>query len=243
MVRPYQIWIGGYYHMSGGIRALHVLRDELRARGADAWMTYERTHPDAITVYPEIVGGNPLNSPYPIKWLLNRADHPEPSWAWEAGMGDHPLLTVDLLERDLWTPYEGPRSGVAFWIGKGNLDASVLPDGAEQISRSNYTTRPALAQRLRTLDHLISFDAFTCMNLEAVCVGTPVLIYPTDPQWSRPQVEAHGWTPHGVAWNPQQLDNARATVADAYPHYQALRDTFKARIDAFLHASQALYPA
>ena len=53
MVRPYQIWIQGWYHMSGGIRALHVLRDELRARGADAWMTYERQHPDAITVYPE----------------------------------------------------------------------------------------------------------------------------------------------------------------------------------------------
>ena len=48
-MRPYEIWIGSYYHMSGGVRALHVLRDELLDRGIPAWMMYEgKDHQDKI---------------------------------------------------------------------------------------------------------------------------------------------------------------------------------------------------
>ena len=239
-MRPYCLHIGGYYHMSGGIRALHVLRDELEARGSRAVMSYRERPADAIAIYPEVTPDNPLGSERIVRWLLNRADLPNdgPTYAWETGMGDWPLLTVDIIERELWVPNTGPRTGgVGYWIGKGHADPAVLPDGAEHIGRHNYPTRPQLAARLASLDHLISFDPFTAVNLEAVLVGTPVQIPAEMNNWSRDQIEAHGWTPYGIAWTPDELEHARETVHLAYPHYETLRPTFQTRLDAFYAAT------
>lgn len=238
-MKPYCLHIGGYYHMSGGIRALHVLRDELEARGSRAVMSYRERPTDCIAIYPEVTPDNPLGSDRIIRWLLNRAELPDDgqTWAWETGMGDWPLLTVDIIEPHLWHPHDGPRNGVAYWIGKGTPDPAVIPDGAEHIGRHNYPTRAQLAERIRGLDYLISFDPFTAVNLEAVLAGTPVLIHAGGNHWTRAQVEAHGWTPHGIAWTPDELEDARASVHLAHPHYETLRDTFRQRIDAFYSAT------
>ena len=234
----YQIWSPPPTNVHGGVRALHALRDELQARGVDAWMHYERPDADALTVYPEILTGNPLGAHSYVRWLLNRAPHPiDECWAWETGMGTDRLLTVNIIELDLWQPRPGPRSGVAYWIGKGHPDPAVIPDTAEHIGRHNYPTRLELAARIASLDYLISFDPFTAVVLEAVLVGTPVLIHAPRNQWTRTQVEAHGWTPHGIAWTPDELDHARATVHHAHPHYERLLATFQGRIDAFLQAT------
>lgn len=241
MVKPYEIWIGANYHMSGGIRALHVLKDELQARGQAAWMLYEPPFdPDCIGIYPEIVTHNPEEYFNIVRWKLNKAHLPADglTYAWESGMGEHPLLTVDIVEKDLFVPWTGERSGVAYWVGKGALNPTVLPAGAEEINRNNYTTRPALAQRLQTLDYLISFDPFTAVNLEAVLCGTPVLIHAPENTWSRAELNEHGWLRFGVAWDQDGLSQARADVHLAYDHYELLRQEFARRIDAFVHATQ-----
>ena len=235
----YEIWIGGYFHMSGGIRALHVLKNELRQRGLEAWMRYERHDPSALGVYPEIVEGNPEGYERFVRWYLNTADPtPDPTFAWETGMGDYPLLTVDIIERDLFKPAPGPRRGVAYWVGKGSLDSRFVPDGAVEINRSNFPTRPELAEFMQSIDYLISFDPFTAVNIEAVCCGTPVLIRSQDIRWSRAAVQAHGWTPFGVAWSMEELSEARANVRLAFDHYDSLRPVFQQRIDAFVEATQ-----
>lgn len=244
-MKPYEIWINGYYHMSGGIRALHVLKDELLARGMDAWMGYEqRFDVDCIGVYPEIVANNPEEYFNVVRWKLNKADLPDDglTYAWESGMGEHPLLTVNILEPELWRPRLGVRrSGVAYWVGKGVRDDQFIPDGAEEIGRHNYPTREQLADRLSTLDYLISFDPFTAVNLEAVCVGTPVLVRSQDPKWGRKEVEQHGWTPFGVAWSMEELPEARANVHLAYDHYQSMLPVFAKRVDDFVEQTQARY--
>lgn len=242
MVRPYEIWIGSYYHMSGGVRALHVLRDELHKRGQAAWMLYEPVADvDCIGVYPEIVAGNPENYRHVARWLLNKADLPDdgPIFAWESGMGEYPLLTVNLLEPDLWTPGTGRRSGVAYWVGKGVRDERFIPDRAIEITRSNFTTRRELSELIRSLDYLISFDPFTAVNLEAVVSGTPVLIRSTDTKWTRDVIEQHDWLRYGVAWSMESLEQARKDVHLAYDHYQSLLPVFDKRIDEFVHITQS----
>lgn len=241
-MRPYCLHIGGYYHMSGGIRALHVLRDELEARGSQAVMSYRERPADCIAIYPEVTPDNPLGSDRIVRWLLNRADLPDDglTYAWETGMGDWPLLTVDIIEPHLWQPHDQPRSGVAYWVGKGTPDPALIPEGAEHIGRHNYPTRPQLAERIRSLDYLVSFDPFTAVNLEAVLSGTPVLIHAGANQWTRDQVAAHGWTPYGIAWTLDELDQARTKVHLAHDHYETLRATFQQRIDAFYQATHTL---
>jgi hypothetical protein len=227
--------------MSGGIRALHVLRDELRARGAEAWMTYERYDPESIMVYPEIVSSNPEDSSRITRWLLNRADLPQDglTFAWEKGMGDWPLLTVDIIE-PFWEPYRGPRSGVGYWVGKGVLDAGQVPAGAVEVTRSNYTTRHELHGFLKSLDYFISFDAFSAINIEAAICGTPVLVLGSG-SWTKNHFEDHGWVKHGVAWGWGELQQARDEVGLAWNDYEKKRATFPATIDRFVSMTQEIY--
>lgn len=227
--------------MSGGIRALHVLRDELRARGLRASMTWEGWDRESIMVYPEIVSNNPEGSERIVRWLLNRATLPQDglTFAWEKGMGDWPLLTVDIIE-PFWEPHRGPRSGVGYWVGKGVFDAGQVPAGALEVSRSNYTRRDELHCFLKGLDYFISFDAFSAINVEAALCGTPVLILGEGP-WGRAHFEEHGWIKHGVAWEWGELEQAREEVNLAWWDYQRKRETFPATIDRFVSMTQGIY--
>ena len=243
-MRPYAIWIGGWFHMSGGIRALHQLKQEILNRGGEARMTYEGGwQRDWIMVYPEIVHTNPEGAENIVRWKLNQADLPNDGLtvAWESGMGEHPLLTVDIMEPDLWRPLQGPRSGVGFWVGKGAADMSQVPEGAIEVTRGNYTTRVELAQFLGTLDYFISFDPFSAINVEAACAGTPVLILGEHPLWTRAKFEEHGWVKHGVAWSWDELGQAKDEANLAYWDYQHKRREFTQRIDRFVTLSQEMF--
>lgn len=242
MVTGYEIWIDGYYHMSGGIRALHVLRDELVARGMNAWMKYERHDPSAIGVYPEIIADNPGGFDAVTRWLLNTADVTgDPTWAWETGMGVDDLLTVNIIELDLFKPMDVRRQGVAYWVGKGEKDDRFIPDNAIEISRKNYPTRAVLAERIRSLDYLISFDPFTAVNVEAVVSGTPVLLRGEHARMSRDQINAHNWTPYGIATSMDELCEARRNVGLAREHYESLLPVFADRVDGFVESTLRLY--
>jgi hypothetical protein len=244
MVRPYEICIDGYYHMSGGVRALHVLKQEILNRGIDAWMKYEsKNNLECIGIYPEIFSSNPQNYQRICRWLLNTADLPEdgPIFAWESGMGDYPLLTVNIIELDLWKPYHGHREGVGYWIGKGIKDVTLIPEGAIEISRNNFVTRQELAEKIKTLDYFISFDAFTALNVEAALCGTPVLIYGDHKKITKEQTQKHNWTPHGISWGENEMDRARKEVNLAYDHYLSLLPEFSRRIDNFIEYTQNYY--
>ena len=241
MVKPYEIWIQGYYHKSGGIRALHVLKNELIKRGMQATMLYENNRQEnTIGIYPEIISDNPENYDCVSRWLLNTADLPNdgPIFAWESGMGDHPLLTVNIIELDLFKPNNDPRSGVAYWVGKGVKDESIIPPEAIEISRNNFHKRHELAEFISSLDYLISFDPFTAVNLESVLCGTPVIIKGEHRQMSQEQISAHGWIKYGVANNIDELERARSEVHLAYDHYQSLLPTFDERINNFVEITQ-----
>lgn len=241
MVMPYEIWIQGYYHMSGGIRALHVLKDELNARGLQATMLYEgQRQAGTIGVYPEIVHDNPEGYENIARWLLNTADLPDDGdvFAWETGMGDYPLLTVNIIELDLWKPYSGKRSGTAFWVGKGVRQDSLIPAGAVEITRKNFPKREQLAEFIRSLDYLVSFDPFTAVNLEAVMCGTPVLVRGNHPRMSGEQIKSHDWMRYGIAYQPEDIGKARSEVHLAYEHYLSLLPVFSDRIDKFVQITQ-----
>lgn len=233
----YIIWSPEPTNYHGGIRALHQLKKELRARGQRAYLHYEYWIDDALLIYPEIVAGNPYGADNYIHWLLNKATHDGVCWAWEAGMGDFPLLTVDIIERELWKPHSGLKSGVAWWQGKGTVDRSIIPNKALQITQTNFRDRKDLANYIATLDYLISFDPFTALNVEAVCAGTPVLVHAPHNNWQIDEVKEHNWTPYGLAYTPDELDYARETVHLAFDHYDSLRSIFQERINAFVEAT------
>ena len=253
--RPYTIWNPGYYHMSGGIRAIYQLKQDLAMRGFTVNFHNERRYEEEIMIYPEIVSGNPENAGRYVKWLLNRADFPgEVCFAWEKGMGDYPLLTVNIVEMNLWKPTRSKTKTVGYWVGKGVFNPSVLPEGAVEISRNNFFNRRDLAHFISTLDYMISFDPFTAINIESVVSGTAVLIHTSSMQqnpfsmvmeesfsWSRSHIEEQGWMPYGLAWSPDELEKAKQEVHLARPHYEGILKVFNHRIDNFILSTQEMF--
>lgn len=89
--------------------------------------------------------------------------------------------------------------------------------------------------------YLVSFDEFTLLNLEAMLLGTPVLLYPSG-RWTRAEIEAQGWTQHGVAWSPDELDQAREATKGAWDWYLGEVSQYAQRVDAFVEETQARWP-
>lgn len=238
----YEIWIGGYDHKHGGNRALHVLRDELVRKGMNAWMSYERHDREAVIVYPEIVADNPEGYERVARWLLNTADlPPDPTWAWEKNMGSDNLLTVNIIETDLFKPAGNLRHDTAFWVGKGEKDERFIPDHCVEIHRGNYPSRESVAELLQSVRYLISFDPFSAINLEALLCGTPVLIRGQHPRLTRQQILDHGWTPFGVAFSMEELEDAQREVHLARDHYLSLLPVFDKRVDDFITETLRVY--
>lgn len=238
MIDQYTIWTPEWSHMSGGIRALHQLKKELIKRGMKAEFYNESRHKNELFIYPEIIRDNPCEAKRWIKWLLNTADFPyEECWAWEKGMGNFPLLTVNIIEMDLWTPSDKERNGTAYWIGKGRADKDLIPENSIEITRYNFLDRKELAEFISGLDYLISFDPFSAINLEATLVNTPVLIHENG-KWTRQQIEQQGWLNNGVAWSLEELDSARESVYYARSNYEKLILEFDKRIDNFVEVTQ-----
>lgn len=248
----YNILSPKYNHTFGGVRALYQLEKEIKQRGYEAHINASDS--SAIAVYPEIVSNNPFNSERRVRWLLNDATFEnEVCYAWESEMGDHPLLTVNIIEMNIWKRAKKRGKKVAFWVGKGAADPSLIPSGATHIHRENFPSRPYLAKFISELDYLISFDPFSAINVEATIAGTPVLIHVPEKQavpfkgqyvdqtWSRERIEKQGWVKYGVAWNIDELDYARETVHLQKNHYAELTKVFDQRIDNFIEETQKIF--
>lgn len=250
----YTIAIGGRHEGSAGIRALHVLRDELEQRGFEAAMSYDRVIPDSVVVYPEIEGGNPLGATKIARWLLGAApDIPDdgPQFQWGGGMDpkESPILCVDLLEPDLFRPDRGlVRQGTGYWIGRGvsNWDIygeHVIDAGWDELpsSRDRFPNRASYAEWLSGLDLFVSFDPYTAVITEAITCGTPVLVLSHKDDPRRAFGMANRWNRYGVAWSIEMTRYARSTVALAHDYYRdECCPEFQRQIDHFVELTQAL---
>ena len=248
----YNIVAPQYSHMFGGIRALYQLEKEIKNRGYPA--TINSLDSQSIAIYPEIFKDNPLNADRRVRWLLNEANFEgEVCYAWESEMGDHPLLTVNIIEMKLWKKAKKRSKKVAYWVGKGIADPSVIPDGAIEINRTNFPAREYLAKFICQLDYLISFDVFSAINIEATVAGVPVLIHVPEKQivpslgqyidqtWSRERIEKQGWAKYGIAWGQDELEQARESVYLQRNHYLELIKVFDQRVDDFIEETQKLF--
>lgn len=251
-MRRYNLFLPPYDHTYGGNRALHQLKRELRKRGCSV-RANRVNDPEAIAIYPEIVRDNPFNSKRRVRWLLNEAVFTdEICYAWEREMGDFPLLTVNIVEMSLWKRARKKTKNVAFYVGKGTLNSRVIPDGAIEITRTNFPKRRKLAKLIASLDHLISFDPFSAINIEATVAGTPVLLQFPDKQWlptgtqvgqpwSRERLERQGWLKYGIAYRQDELALARETVGLQRDYFAGFVKEFDERINSFIAETQETF--
>jgi len=156
---PYYILAPRYHHSSAGVRSLHYLCHALNEFGCEAYLApvsplnpalrtpcltpeilkkHYVSGRTPIALYPETVSGNPFETPYVARWLLNRPGHlggPKdfPShealfyfakWVVEPGIeAIHlrvPLVDLRLFNNDD-NPMDKARSGSCYYAHKKEL--------------------------------------------------------------------------------------------------------------------------
>ena len=243
VTRPYVVWSPPWDHKVGGIRALYRLVEELQARGLDAAVASGGADPEAIVVYPEIVPDNPLRAERIVRWRLAPGEVPEDGLTvdWLDYGADNPRLTLDLIDSELFARRPGPRSGVALWVHKGRADVDLIPPGAVQITSNTPERREDVAALLARSEYLVSFDEFSTVNVEAILLGTPVLLYPTV-RFTREELLAQRWPYFGVAWSPDELPMARQCTTLAWDWYRGEQVKFAGMVDEFVRITQERWP-
>ena len=235
----YTIWSPQYVNYHGGVRALHVLKDELIKRGYSATMHYEYHTEGNFVIYPEIVLDNPLGAKHYCHWLLNNGAQKGLTFGWTPDMGCENLLTVNIIEPDIFYQRLNERSGTAYWQGKGLLNAHHIPNGAIQITKESPATRQELANLLASVEYVVSFDDFTAIAMEATILGTPVVIV-TGKLESKERLIKSGFPIYGVCFSEEELPNAKIEVLKQNDAYKEYIKVFDERIDNFIKITQTI---
>jgi hypothetical protein len=229
----------GYTTRHGGIVALHRLCDRLNAIGYDAfvhpigfsheirpdWLTpllRGRSARDMVAIYPETVSGNELGADRVVRWLLNRPGRIHGN-AMDEGPDDllvsfseqvsdqHPVLSVPLIDPQVFFPKDRPGTGSLLWIGKGELPAGFNRSGTQLITNDWPRDRAHFGQVLRSADVLYTCDWLTSVIDESLMCGTPVVLI-GEQEWSRREITLRP----GMAWDGDDLDVARGDVVEYF---------------------------
>lgn len=215
-------------------------------------------HEGAIVVLPEIVRGNPSASPCVVRWLLSKPGYnPVAEYARSRGPSElHftyspqidkrlPRLHVPAIDTATFTPKATRGAGYATYVGKGMRQGfdegalDIVPGRRHAISMRQPRTARALADLLRAVDLLVSFDALSAVNLEAALCGTPVLMLGDENVWSRAEIERSELTTSSFAWSADDLPRAREASAHAYADYADDLGAFAHDIERFVEQAHA----
>ncbi len=207
---------------------------------------------EAVHVYPDIVEGNPARARRVVRWYLGPEQYPpgpddlEFAWVPEFSTRPAPRLMVDVIEPDLFFAKSRPGTGTALWIGKGLRSSTprverlevkwsrwrlrrLLPPTREITSAWPHD-RAELADLLRDVDLLISYDCISSLNLEAVLCGTPVLLAGPAGRRLRDTIIGH----LGMVCRRRDLDRARSEIPAAIERYQAVGQEIFPDIERFV---------
>lgn len=217
---PYYIFALDYIQQSAGIRALHYLCHALNESGMEAYVmckgvvphlrtpildeaTLKRHHESGrvpITVYPEIVSGDPLaTGGLVVRWLLNKPGHiggdgyfPDDNLIFtydlnyvseglSCEMLHIPTCDLTIFNNDN-NPHDNSRDLVSFYAHKYLFNGGVLTDhvkDAVSLCKDQKLTHAEIASILRRSKVLYVYEP-TNMISEALLCGCPVSVIETD---------------------------------------------------------------
>lgn len=191
--RRYVIVAPPFHHASAGIRVLYELQKWLVRAGYDALVcTWFAGYPiesfaDDIVIYPEVAPGNLLQAKRVVRYILNapgKLGNGEKTYGKEellvayntemAPYADGLSLQVPATEPFFYNK-DGQRDKDAFYAGKG-LNLHLHPPHCLEISKTFPATRRQLADFLRTVNTLYTYDDFTMLAHEAKICGCKVVL-------------------------------------------------------------------
>lgn len=234
---PFYIFAPDYRQNSAGIRVLHYLCHTLNEFGEEAYLLNAKTlspnlrtpqltldlmrghflsgrHP--VTIYPEVVYSNPLNTPLIARWLLNTPGHLgkpvefEPkdiicyydTWCLPSHLHGH-LLRIDPLDHSVFNnidnPHDSKRSIECYYANKYFLNGKpvlIEHQNLTSLGQNIKRTPQEIASILRKAKVLYCYEP-SALIAEALACGCPVILVRSD-YWKLPPHDSHLKLP-GVA--------------------------------------------
>jgi len=279
---PYYIYVYGFDFTakSAGIRALHYLCHALNEVGAEAYLIgctkeseflrtpllrggdvlrHKKANKTPIVVYPEVTRGNPLNVPFVVRWLLNKAgalggdaffSDSEMLFAYTQDYvpegASIPLLTVPSVNGEIFNnlnnQYDTNRQGSCFYAHKYLLSGGKLTEhvtGAVSLCQDVDLSPSEIAAVLRRSEVLYCYEPSAIIK-EALLCGCPIIVIPStflDENLSYPIAGP------GIAstLDPDEINVAKETVGLATESNNQFIHHCKQHVNNFIPKTQLVF--
>ncbi|MEE1903537.1 MULTISPECIES: hypothetical protein [unclassified Pseudomonas] len=250
--QPYYVYAPDYRRNSAGIRVMHLLCDALNRSGQEAYITASVLNSELITpcltdgvvelhraqglepisIYPEIIDGNPLNTDTVVRYLLNQPGFIEGAGVYgegdlffsytqallQPGMEKDRILYLPPIDLRVFSP---PKDAGARVLGKvcyyqgrrgqAKINPALLPPDAVEITATWPGSWEELAAVFQTSEYFYCTEA-TALASEAVLCGCIAVVLPSE--WCPVKISQHENKSYGVAWgiDSEEVERARQTV-------------------------------
>jgi hypothetical protein len=213
-----------------------------------------------ILLYPEIISGNPLRAPVVARWVLNfpgllggdtTYDPSEICFGYcrELAKTCHApdqILHVPTIDTRIFYPNVDPgvvRHGGCFFASKyqnvHNGELLPVTDGCFEITRQlpDSLAPKEVADLLRRSEVFYAYEN-TALATEAVLCGCPAVFIPNPYLTTVIAQEELGTD--GYAWgtDPEEIERAKATVAQGAINYLKTYDMFWKQLNQFISITQ-----
>lgn len=242
----------GWDTTSGGIRVLWGLMGWLLAKGQIVIPNAQGK--DFITIYPEIVPGNPFNSDRVVRYILatpgvmgmngqpgpTQFDDSEVKYVFSelyntTGVDKKHILFLPILDLHTFkVTNEGKRTKRCKLVGKGIDQHLKETEGLFELTREFSQNQSQLADYLNECEVMYSYDANSAMFEIARLCGCRVTIIPS--MYSRDEFSKYEPGMNGISWGVEE--NVPLEVCGFRQHYLALRSIFAKKMDDFIKDTQ-----
>jgi O-antigen biosynthesis protein len=250
--KPYSIWTPDFEVTSGGIRVLYGLIGWLLAKGQI--VIPNASGPEFITIYPEIVHGNPLGGQKVARYILatpgvmGMGDKPGPLefdaseslWVFSQlyntmGIDDDHIMFLPILDLHTFRiTNTNKRTKSCKLVGKGQDLGLPQTEGLFDLNRQFSSNQQALADYLNECEVMYSYDPNSAMFEIARLCGCRVVVIPS--RYTKEEFSKYEPGMNGISWGVEE--NVPLDAIEFRKHYQGLIKTFEERLEGFIHETQ-----
>ena len=257
--RPYSVWCPDFDVTSGGIRVLYGLIGWLLTRGQIVIPNAQG--PEFITIYPDVIKGNPFNSGRVVWYLLNAPgvmgmggvkgetefDPKHKIFVFSelyntVGVDEQHIMFLPILDLHLFkVTNRGKRKHKCKSIGKGKDLHLKKTEGLFEVDRPFAKNQARLAEYLNECEVMYSYDNNSAMFEVARLCGCRVVIIPSID--TRDQFKKYEPGMNGIAYGIKEDGEYGAKLDADYfrKWYLGLRSRFMDKLDYFIEETQ-LWP-
>lgn len=266
------VWAPGpYTNAGGGCIALHKLAHNLAICGAESYIMSDSKNPDyksalideiaargiaalpdTMTIYPEVVTGNPLNAAHVTRWILyhvrNYSEYGifnendliykyAPFFETRRPDKIHGELRAMELSLDKWIDKGAARSGSCHLYKKAGANkADVHPAGSLCID--DYPQNGGLESLIDVFnrsEYFYSYDDATFLSALAALCGCKSIVVPTNGVTEQQWRAGFPYFFYGIAYGIENLKWAEDTAGSLRAHLDKLNTASLSDTKAYIY--------